>query len=128
MGKYFVLILLLYVDNVKLAIEKNKPLMNPLYDRFIHARIHEKPIPSDKIKKIKKFWNKLVKTEKAFVQEQLKEYGYDPKKLSWPRKKKIKPIPKGWKLNWEDGGYSLASFYVKFNIYQRIKQIISSQI
>ena len=39
--------------------------MNPLYDRFIHSRIHEQPIPPDKIKKIKKFWNRLVETKKV---------------------------------------------------------------
>jgi hypothetical protein len=92
----------------QLAMETNKPIINPL-------DLHKRPIPQDKIKKIKKFWNKLVTTDKAFVQEQLVEYGYDPKKLSWPRKKTIKPIPKGWKLNWQDGGYLLASFYVSYN-------------
>jgi len=91
----------------QIALENNESVINPLDP-------HKRPIPLDKIKKIKKFWNKLVKTKKTFIQQQLKEYGYDPKNLSWPRAKKKKSIPKGWRLHWLRGHYPLASFWVGF--------------
>lgn len=89
----------------QLSLENNKPFINPLDP-------HKRPIPLDKIKKIKKFWNNLVKTKKTFVEQKLKEYGY--KNLSWPRAKKKKSVPKGWELKWGRGHYALASFWVDF--------------
>jgi len=106
-GQVFCFDILALRDYIRMALQDNKPIINP---HDLHKRI----IPPNKVVKIKKFWNNLVKKHRALVKKTLKEYGYDDKKLSWPRKKKPKPIPKGWRLRWLEGNYMLGGFYVSF--------------